>query len=141
MSGTMLTYGAFSDYLEKRLLDHVFGAAAYTRPTALYVALYTTPSSDTVPGTEPIQANGYARVVATFVVAPDQPDGSSAMWNPAVLQFQVASAAWGVLTHCGIHDALTGGNLLASGPLAASKTVDIGDAVRFQANTLLVGLQ
>jgi hypothetical protein len=51
MSGTLLTYGAFSDFLEKALLNHVFGATPYTRPAALYVALYTTASSDAVAGT------------------------------------------------------------------------------------------
>jgi hypothetical protein len=141
VSGTLLTYGAFSDYLEKALLKHVFGAVAYTRPTALYVALYTTPASDTAPGSEPILAAGYARVVATFAAAPDQTDGSSAMWNTAVFQFPVATDDWGTVTHTGIHDAATGGNMLAWGQLALPKTVSLGDAVRFSANKLMIGLQ
>ena len=31
----------FSDYLEDKVLDHVFGGTAYTAPSTLYVALYT----------------------------------------------------------------------------------------------------
>lgn len=141
MSGTLLTYGAFSDYLEKALLKHVFGATAYTRPTGLWVALYTTPSTDAAPGNEVLPAVGYARVAATFVDAPDQLDGSSAMWNSTVLQFPVATADWGIVTHCGIHDAATAGNLLASGQLAVQKQVDLGDAVRFAANQFMIALQ
>jgi hypothetical protein len=141
MSGTLLTYGAFSDFLEKALLNHVFGSTAYARPAGLYVALYTSPASDAVAGAEPLSGGGYARVVATFVAAPDQSDGSSAMWNAQVLQFPVATGAWGTVTHCGIHDALTSGNMLAWGQLTTAKIIDVGDAVRFQANQLLVGLQ
>ena len=42
----------FSDYLEDKVLDHVFGGNAYTAPTTLYVALYTVAPSDTGGGTE-----------------------------------------------------------------------------------------
>jgi hypothetical protein len=141
MSGTLLTYGAFSDYLEAQLLQHVFGTAPYAKPAGLWVALYTTPSTDAAPGNEVLPAVGYARVAATFGVAPVQQDGSSAMWNTSVMQFPVATADWGVVTHCGIHDAATAGNLLASGQLAVQKQVDLGDAVRFAANQFIVALQ
>jgi len=141
VSGTLLTYGAFSDYLEKALLHHVFGATAYTRPAGLWVALYTTTPTDTAPGVEPVSTVGYARVAATFVAAPDQLDGSSAMWNSTVLQFPVASDDWGIVTHCGVCDAATAGNMLAWGQLATQKQVDLGDAVRFAVNQLMIGLQ
>jgi hypothetical protein len=141
VSGTLLTYGAFSDYLEKALLHHVFGATAYTRPAGLWVALYTTPSTDAAPGNEVLPAVGYARVAVTFVDAPDQLDGSSALWNSGVLQFPVATADWGIVTHCGVHDAATAGNMLASGQLATQKQVDLGDAVRFAANQFMIALQ
>lgn len=140
MSGTLLTYGAFSDYLEKALLAHVFGATAYTRPTALYVALYTTAPTDTTPGSEPAQAGAYARQPVTFVAAPDQPDGSSAVWNSVILQWATATADWGTITHCGVLDGLTGGNFLAGGALVTVKPVQVGDAVRFAANQLMLGL-
>ena len=38
---------AFSDYLENKVLGHVFGGTAYTAPSTLYVALYTVAPSDT----------------------------------------------------------------------------------------------
>ena len=41
----------FSDYLEDKVLDHVFGGVAYTQPTK-HVALYTVAPTDTGGGTE-----------------------------------------------------------------------------------------
>ena len=42
----------FTDYLEDKVLDHVFGGSAYTAPTTLYVGLFTAAPSDTGGGTE-----------------------------------------------------------------------------------------
>ena len=42
----------FSDYLEDKVLDHVFGGSAYTAPSPLYVALFTAAPSDPGGGTE-----------------------------------------------------------------------------------------
>lgn len=141
MSGTTVVYGAFSDFLEKAVLHHVFGTTPYTPPTGLWVALYTTTADDTGPGVEPLTAAGYAREPVTFVDAPDLSDGGSAMWNPDLVQFPVATDDWGTLLWVGIHDAAGGGTMLAHGALAVIKTVANGDAVRFPANELMVGLQ
>ena len=48
----------FSDYLENKVVGHVFGGAAYTAPATLYVALYTSAPSDTGGGTE-VSGGGY----------------------------------------------------------------------------------
>jgi hypothetical protein len=141
MSEATIVYGAFSDFLEKALLHHVFGGVPYTAPTGLWVALYLTGASDLGPGEEPLTTAGYAREPVTFVDAPDLLDGSAAMWNELLIQFAVADEDWGTLVWTGIHDAATGGNMLAHGPLAVIKTVTRGDAVRFPVNQLLVGLQ
>ena len=42
---------AFSDYLEDKVLDHVFGGNAFTAPSTLYVT-FTVAPSDTGGGTE-----------------------------------------------------------------------------------------
>ena len=42
----------FSDFLETKVLEHVFGGSAYTAPTTLHIALYTAAPSDSGGGTE-----------------------------------------------------------------------------------------
>ena len=37
----------FTDYLEDKVLDHVFGGSAYSAPGTLYVGLFTAAPSDT----------------------------------------------------------------------------------------------
>jgi hypothetical protein len=144
MSGTPtppFVYNAFSDYLEAKVLGHLFLATPYTAPTAFWVALFTGTATDTGGGVEPPGASAYARQPVTWVAAPAQDDGSSAVWNNAVLQWQPATTGWGTLTGLGVFDALTAGNLLAYAPLVIPKFVAYGDAVRFPVNTLLIGLQ
>ena len=64
----------FSDYLEDKVLDHVFGGTAYTAPATLYVALYTVAPDDTGGGTEvTTTGTAYARQTATFTVSGTSP--------------------------------------------------------------------
>jgi hypothetical protein len=143
MSGTppVYVYGAFSDYLETALLAHAFLGTVWTPPAGLWVALYAVNASDTGPAAEPPSAAGYARVPVTFAAGTPGTDGSSTVWNSAVVQFATATALWGQVVSCGIHDAVSAGNMLAQGPLSSIKVIDIGDAVRFSANQLVIGLQ
>jgi hypothetical protein len=57
--------GSFSNYLENELLDHVFGAAAYSAPATLYVGLSTADPTDDDSGLAEPSGNGYARVAVT----------------------------------------------------------------------------
>ena len=52
--------GSFSNFLELEVLDHVFGAAVYTAPATLYIALYTVAPTDAAGGTE-VTGGAYAR--------------------------------------------------------------------------------
>ena len=62
----------FTDYLEDKVLDHVFGGTAYTAPSTLYVALFTvSPGDDGTGGTE-VSGGAYARQTATFTVSGSQ---------------------------------------------------------------------
>jgi len=114
---------AFSDYLENKVLLHVFGASAYSMPSTLYLALYTSDPGDDNSGTE-CSGTSYARQTITFSVVTDTAS------NNAAVEFPTAGSNWGTITHVGILDALTGGNLLAHGALTASKVVNSGDVFR-----------
>lgn len=89
-----------------------------------YVALFTTAPTDAGGGTE-VSGGGYARVATAGVWA--AASGTS-ISNSAVITFGAPTANWGVVTHVGIYDAATAGNLLGSGALTAAKTINNGDA-------------
>lgn len=127
--------GSFSNFLELKLLDHVFGNAAYTAPATLYVALFTATPSDTGGGTE-VSGGSYARKDVTNNATNFPAAAAGAKSNGTAITFVTATASWGVVTQFGIFDASTAGNLLAWGDLTASKTVDSGDTVSFAVGDL-----
>jgi hypothetical protein len=56
------------------------------------------------------------------------------------VEFPQAGSSWGTITHIGIRDALTTGNLLYHTPLDASKTIATGDVFRIATGSLSVTL-
>ncbi len=124
---------AFSNYLENKVLLHVFGGTAYTAPSTLYLALYTSDPGDGNTGTE-CSGTSYARQTITFTVVNDTAS------NNAAVEFPVAGSSWGTITHVGILDNLTSGNLLAHGALTASKAIASGDVFRVENGDLDITL-
>jgi hypothetical protein len=128
---------ALSDYLENALVDHIFRNTAYTAGTARHIALFTAAPSDSGGGTE-VSGGSYARVslaASTTNWRNTQNSGSGASTgtggqtaNNAVVTFPAPTANWGSVTHVGIFDAASGGNLLVHGALGTPKTVNNGDA-------------
>ena len=118
---------ALSDYAEKLLLDWMMTTGSATRPTAWYVALYTAAPSDSGGGTE-LSTGGYARQSVAFSAA-SSPGGTTS--NSGEVSFTASGADYGTVTHMGIFDAASSGNLLWHGALTASKTVADGDTLAF----------
>jgi hypothetical protein len=119
----------FSNYLENKVVGHVFGGAAYTAPSTLYVALYTSAPSDTGGGTE-VSGGAYARQTAAFTISADTASNTSA------IEYPTATADYGTVVAVGVFDASSSGNLLAYGNLTTSKTVSTGDVFRFNAGAI-----
>lgn len=124
---------SFSNEFETRVLQWAFTAGSPTKPTAWYVALFTTDPTDAGTGTE-VSGNAYARTAVTFTVSGDTASNSGAV------EFPEATGAWGTITHIGIYDAATSGNLIAHAALAASKVIASGDILRFPAGDIDVTL-
>jgi hypothetical protein len=118
---------ALSDYAEKLLLDWAMTTGSATRPTAWYVALYTAAPSDSGGGTE-VSTGGYSRQAVTFGAA-SSPGGTTS--NTGAVSFTASGANFGTVTHIGIFDNSSGGNLLWHGSMTASKTVNDGDTLEF----------
>ena len=126
---------SFSDYLETAALTWAFSAGAVTRPTAWHVALFTAAPGEAGGGTElSTSGTAYARQSATFTVS-----GNLAT-NGSAIEYAVATSNWGTVTHVGIFDAASGGNLLAYAPLATSKSIGQGDVFRIPAGDLDITL-
>lgn len=141
---------AMSNYLENKLVDHIFRAQSFSGPATLYVALFTSAPSDSGGGTE-VSGGNYARASVTSSLANwagTQSAGSTTASsgtggqtsNNGAITFNAPSGAnWGTVTHFGIFDAASSGNLLFHGALTASKTINDGDAApSFQAAQLAV---
>lgn len=124
---------SFSNYLENKVMLHVFGGTSYTAPATLYVGLYTSDPGEGDTGTE-VSGGSYARQSAAFTIT------GNAAANTAAIEFPTATASWGTVTYVGIRDASSGGNLLASGALTTSKTISSGDVFRIPAGDLDITL-
>lgn len=123
-----------SNFLENALVNATLRNTAYTSPSAVYLALYTSDPTDADSGTE-VSGTAYARQSITFS-APS----NGVTTNSAAIEFPQAGGSWGTVTHVGIRDALTTGNLLYHTPLDASKTIATGDVFRVASGSLSVTL-
>ena len=121
---------AMSDYLENEILDHILGTGAYTMPSSVYVGLATATFADDNSGTE-LTGNGYTRVAATFNAA-----ASGTADNDAAIEFSAATSSWGTVSHFGLFDASSGGNLLIHGAFTTAKLIDSGDILKISAGDL-----
>ena len=124
----------FSNYLENKLLDHVLRNVSYTSPTTVYVGLFTSDPTDAGSGTE-VSGGSYARQVVSVTTA-----SGGVVTSSADITFPQATANWGTVSHIGILDALTSGNLLMHTPLTTSKTIDSGDILKINTGSLTVTL-
>jgi hypothetical protein len=120
---------AMSDYLESQLRAHIFRTASFTKPTTLAVALFTAAPSDAGGGTE-VTGGSYARVsvnpLDTNWTAASSTDGVTT--NTSAVTYAAPTATWGTVTHFGIYDAASAGNLLGWGALTTSRVISNGDA-------------
>jgi len=123
-----------SNYLENALINATLRNTSYSSPATVYVALYTTDPTDANTGTE-VSGGSYARTAVTFG-APS--DGVST--NSASVEFPTCTSSWGTITHIGIMDALTSGNLLYHTALTTSKAIDVDDIFRITSGNLSVTL-
>jgi hypothetical protein len=139
---------AMSDYLENKLVDHLFRAQTLSAPATLHIGLLTAAPSDSGGGTE-VSGNNYSRVSVTSSLANwagTQSAGSTVASsgtggqtsNNASITFATPSGTWGTVSHFAIYDAASGGNLLFHGSLSIAKTINQGDTVSFPAGSLTV---
>lgn len=126
-----------TDYAEKKLNDHILGIASYTKPTAAYASLHTASPTDTGSHANELTATGYSR--ASITASMNATGATSGLAdNATAVEIGPVTADAGTVTHAGIEDASTVGNMLLWVQNTASRTLLNGDSFRWAANQLSV---
>ena len=125
---------SFTNFLETEILDHVFAGAAYTAPGTKYLALFTAISDGEAGSVTEISGNAYARQTVAFTTS------GNTTSNNAAVEFPTATGSWGTVTHVGVYDASTSGNLMAYATLSSSKAIATGDVFRVPSGDLDITL-
>lgn len=129
-----------TNYLESALINHSLGKVAFTMPTTVYLALFTADPGEAGALTSEVPAGrGYARQAITTTMSTSS--GGSTSSNSGVVTFgPCTGTAWGTITHVGVMDALTGGNMLYKKAMPVSKTIDIADSLQFATGQLTLSM-
>jgi len=140
----MTTPGTLSNYAETAITNNFFRNTGYSTPVNTYCALYTTNPTDADIGNEVSTiGTGYARQPVTWSApavtsVPGVFENKYAIRNTTDIVFPTAQADWGLVTHWGIRDANTAGNLLAYGEVEVAANVTTTNEYMFTAaNTVL----
>ena len=137
---------AMSNFLEKKVLDHILNVTPYTAPTTLWVALFTGTAASVranlEAGTisdEVANSGAYARTAVTFNAATS---GAGTSTNSADVTFTAASGSWGTVTCVAIMDSGTygAGNVLVYGELGTAKTITSGDIFKIPSGEITITL-
>lgn len=136
---------AMSNYLEEKLCDVTLRGGTFSSPGQVYLALFTADPTDANVTANEANAGtnypGYTRVScgATPASAFTAIDSAGLTQNANVITFPALGGASPVtITHWGIYDASSGGNLLFHGAMTASKQLDPSDVPSFPANSLKI---
>lgn len=131
---------AMTNYLEGELIKHLFRTGTFAKPATIAIALFTSDPGENVSGAE-VTGNGYARAQLapsdTNWAAPVAGNGVTS--NNSLVTFATPTGpGWGTITHFGIFDATSGGNMLLYGALTTPKTINADDVVTLANGQLTV---
>lgn len=99
-----------------------------------FVSLHTADPGNT--GAGEVSGGAYARQSATFTQSGNNPTIAA---NNAVVQYPVATAAWGTVAFFGIWSAATAGTFYGGWPVEVAKVIGIDDTARWSAGSLKIG--
>lgn len=126
-----------SSYLRQKLLNHVLVNSVYTSPTTVYLSLATSVTSYGDTFVEVPTAWGYGRQVIQFGSYTNVA-GQGQLKNTGLINFTAGNTHWLPVPYFGIHDAVSGGNLLFWGVLANTMQIENTFFPQLSANQLSV---
>jgi hypothetical protein len=104
----------------------------------VWIGLWTAALDDTSDGNTAGEVSGGAYARQSIPAGKWGAAAAGQIVLGSTVSFPIATASWGTVTHIGLFDASTGGNLLYWGALSESEQVQTGDVMKFAANTLVV---
>lgn len=122
---------SLTNAFETHALQYLLTTGSLTRPSAWYIALFTSDPTDTGSAGTEATGFGYARTAVTFSVSGDTASNSAAVEFPAA-----NGGNWGTISHIGVMDASTGGNMIIHSALTTAKAINDGDVFRIPTNDL-----
>lgn len=135
----------FSNYTEGNIIETTLRGAAFPVPSNVYVALFTADPTDANVTANEVQVASwpaYVRkdaAVGGAISSGWTANSNGVSSNAKVVTFPANDGAGAVtVTHVGLYDASTSGNLLYHAPLVASKTLQPGDVLSFAIGSLVV---
>lgn len=138
---------AFSDYLEAGILDHTLRGNTLPTPATIYLALYTSNPTDEAVGSE-VTDSAYVRqdmakgeTISSGWTSPAVSGEGSAVSNAKVIQFPPIADGSTTITHYGLFDSQTGGNMLYHGAFTVGKTLEVNDVLSIDIGGLQVILR
>jgi len=122
---------AASDWLEGQIGTHLLRTDSWTKPTAVWVALFTVlPGEDGTCGTE-VSTVGTSYVRILHGPADDKWSapvaGNGEFTNLGVVQFPAPTDDWGTIVGFGLYSAVTAGDFYLRGAMAQNVTVNNND--------------
>lgn len=120
---------AFSNYMEDQITAWINGTTFAAAPTNTFVQLYSQDPTDAGSSTGALYtrvsyaASGWTRGTA----------GAGTLSNTNAITMQSSAGSAATASHFAVFDASTSGNMLFYGALSASKSIAVGDEVKFNA--------
>ena len=131
-----------SDYAETALINAILRGTNFTAPTvaSLRLALFTADPTDAGNINEVSTGTWYSRVLTGTFTSPSPSGSTQQSSNVGSITFPAVTGAAVTVTHIGIFDAATAGNMLFSAPMTSSKTLQVGDVLSFAPGTIVASL-
>ena len=131
-----------SDYAEAAIINAFLRGTNVTAPTvaSLRLALFTADPTDAGTLNEVATGTWYVRQATGTFTAPAASGSTQQASNTASITFPAVTVAAVTVTHVGIFDASTSGNMLFSAPMTTSKTLQVGDVLSFAPSTIVASI-
>lgn len=127
---------ALSDYAEEKFADWIGGNANMPATSSRYLALFDDDPTDANTGNE---VTADIRVAGRLGITFSSPTNGQ-ISNASQISFGNSNNDASV-THFGIYDAASGGNLIVHGQLSSPKTIQTGDELLFEAGSIIIAAQ